>query len=247
MRLWKAWFDIRQRFALCIVLVTLLMAPEAVQVAVSSAQASAVAEAVGPSAEADTLEAALAYTHMLEGWIGGNSHTIFAILGIVLAVGGILSNGNARSNLMTLSLPEKRRAWLTAQATMASLLLLALCAFEASIMAVTGWISGIPVPLGQLSLAVLLTSLSSALWIWPAVLSTALTRESVRAALITVSTLVALQTVLEATGHRDLGLRGIADVPGWAEGVPWPPLIFGVALAGGSAWLALHRFRKMEF
>ena len=43
MKLWKAWFDIRQRFILCVVLVTLLMAPEAVSVALSSAQATVAA------------------------------------------------------------------------------------------------------------------------------------------------------------------------------------------------------------
>jgi hypothetical protein len=247
MKLWKAWFDIRQRFWLCVVLVTLLMAPQAVEVAVSSAQARAVAEEVGSSAEPGTLEATLAYGHMLEGWIGGNAHTIFAILGIVLAVGGILSNGNARSNLMTLSLPARRGKWLMAQATMAALLLLGLCIWEAAIMAVTGWLTGLQVPLGRLCAAVLLTSLSSALWVWPAILCTAFTREAVRAALITVSTLVALQTVLGIFGRQELGLRGIADVPGWGEGVPWPPLLFGAALAGGSAWWALNKFRRMEF
>lgn len=247
MKLWKAWFDIRQRFWLSVVLVTLLMAPQAVEVALSSARAVEAVEAAVPSAEPDILEATRAYTHMLEGWIGGNAHTIFSILGIVLAVGGILSHGNARSNLMTLSLPSRRKEWLMAQATMAALLLLGLCAWEAAIMAVTGWLSGLPIPLGQLSLAVLLTSLSSAMWIWPAILSTALTREPVRAALITVSILVALQTVLGVTGRQEWRLRGIADVPGWAEGIPWPPLIFGAVLAGGSAWWALGRFRRMEF
>jgi len=247
MRLWKAWFDIRQRFGLCVVLVTLLMAPEAVQIAVSSARAQAVAETVGPSTEPGTLEAALAYGHMLEGWIGGSAHYIFAILGIVLAVGGILSTGNARSNLMTLSLPARRGKWLTAQATMAAILLLGLCIWEAAIMAVTGWLTGLQVPLGQLCVAVLLTSLSSALWVWPAILCTAFTREAVRAALIMVSVLVALQTILGVTGYQDLGLRGIADVPGWAEAVPWSPILFGAVLAGGSAWWALGKFRRMEF
>jgi len=247
MKLWKAWFDIRQRFVLCVVLVTLLMAPEAVSVAVSSAQATAVVEATGPNAEAGTLEAAQAFTHMLDGWIRGNAHYIFAILAIVLAVGGILSTGNARSNLMTLSLPSKRGRWLTAQAAMAAVLLLALCAWEASIMACTGWFAGLEVPVGQLLLAVLLTSLSASLWIWPAILTTAFTRESVRAALIMVSALVALQTVLSSVGRQDLGLGRLANVPGWAEGVPWSPLVFGVVLAGGAAWWALIRFRKMEF
>ena len=247
MRLWKAWFDIRQRFFLCFVLVTLLMAPETVAIAVSSAQASAVAEASGRNVEPETLDAAQAFTHQVEGWMSGNAHYIFAILAIVLAVGGILSTGNARSNLMTLSLPTKRGKWLTAQAAMASLLLLALCTWEASIMLFTGWGAGLDVPVGELLLAVLLTTLSASLWVWPAILSTAFTRESVRAALIMVSILVAFQTILGAAGRRDLGLEGIANLPGWREGVPWSPLILGVVLAGGTALWSLARFRKMEF
>ena len=247
MKLWKAWFDIRQRFILCVVLVTLLMAPEAVSVALASARATAVAEATGPAAEPGTLEAAQAFTHMLEGWIRGNAHYIFSILAIVLAVGGILSSGNARSNLMTLSLPARRGRWLTAQATVAAILLLALCAWEASIMAVTGWLSGLEVPTGHLLVAVLLTAVSASLWIWPAILVTAFTRESVRAALIMVSILVTVQTVLGSIGRQDLGLGRIADVPGWGAGVPWAPLLFGALLAGGSTWWAHTRFRRMEF
>jgi hypothetical protein len=247
MKLWKAWFDIRQRFFLCVVLVTLLMAPEAVSIAVSSSGAAAAAEASGAMAEPETLEAAHAFGRMLEGWIGGNAHYIFAILAIVLAVGGILSTGNARSNLMTLSLPTKRSHWLTAQATMAALLTLTLCGWEATIMACTGWLTGLEVPLGRLLLAVVLTSLTASIWIWPAVLSTAFTRESVRAALIVVSTLVALQTILSAVGRQDLGMGPLADVPGWADDVPWAPLLIWTLFAGGSALWALHLFRKMEF
>lgn len=247
MKLWKAWFDVRQRFLLCVVLVTLLMAPEAVSVAVSSAGATAVAEAGGANVEPETLEASLAYGHMLDGWIRGNAHYIFSILAIVLAVGGILSTGNARSNLMTLSLPARRNRWLAAQALMTTLLVMALCAWEACIMAFTGWFTGLEVPLGRLSLAVLLTSLSASLWVWPAILATAFTRESVRAALIMVSVLVMVQTILTAAGRPDLGLGRLASVPGWAESVPWTPLLIGLALAGGSAWWASGRFRKMEF
>jgi len=247
MKLWKAWFDIRQRFFLCVVLVTLLMAPEAVSVAVSSAGAASVAAAGAADAQPETLEASLAYGHMLDGWIRGNAYSIFSILAIVLAVGGILSTGNARSNLMTLSLPSKRNHWLTAQAAMTILLVLALCAWEACIMALTGWFTGLEVPLGQLSVAVVLTSLSASLWVWPAILATAFTRESVRAALILVSVLVAVQTILTATGRRDLGLGRLANVPGWTESVPWAPLFLGLVLAGGSAWWVSIRFRKMEF
>ncbi len=70
MRFWKAWFDIRQRFVLCFVLVTLLVAPETVSVAVSSAQAGAVAEAAGANVEEGTLEAAEAYARMVGSWSG---------------------------------------------------------------------------------------------------------------------------------------------------------------------------------
>ncbi len=165
MRLWKAWFDIRQRFFLCFVLVTLLMAPETVSVAVASAQAEAVAEAAGGNADASTVEAAEAFARMVGGWIDGNSHSVFSIVAIVLAVGGILSTGNARSNLMTLSLPARRGRWLAAQAFVVGLLLLILCAWEGLIMIATGWGMGLEVPEGQLLLAIILTSVSGGIWI----------------------------------------------------------------------------------
>ncbi len=247
MRFWKAWFDIRQRFVLCFVLVTLLVAPETVSVAVSSAQAGAVAEAAGANVEEGTLEAAEAYARMVGSWSGGDYHSVFSILAIVLAVGGILSTGNARSNLMTLSLPAKRGRWLSAQATVAGLLLLILCAWEAFIVIATGWGAGLDVPEGQLLLAIALTSISGAIWVWPAILSTSFTRESVRAALIIVSVFVMMEAVLGATPTQAFNPSSIADLSGWREGVPWPGLLVGVVMGGGSAWWSLARFRRMEF
>jgi hypothetical protein len=247
MKLWKAWFEIRQKFYLSFVLVTLLMLPTIVAAAVASLWPKASGEGLAEGASAGGPSAAEAIGHELELWMGGSAHIIFAVLAVVLAVGGILSLGNARSNLMTLSLPERRNRWLLTQAAVSALLVLALCLWEGSLLMVTGWLTGFDVPFGRLLVAILLTTLSAIIWIWPAILATALTREAVRAALLVISVMVALLLLNYVVEDPWFVFEAIADVGRWETGVPWEHLLAGAAVAGGSAWLALRRFDRMEF
>jgi hypothetical protein len=247
MTLWKAWFDVRRKFYLCVVLVTLLMAPGTVITAVQSRQASTRQAPVGQQAEPRVQDAAAGFRRHVEGWIEGDAYLIFAVLATVLSVGGITAQTTASSNLMTLSLPERRRRWMTAQAAVAALLLAALCLWEASILAITGWVSGLGVPTERLGLAVLLTAASAALWIWPSILCTSITRDAVRAALIVVSVMVVLTTLSRLTGtaFTDIGL--LARLSGWKGSVPWPPLLVGGALTAAAGWAALRRFERSEY
>jgi hypothetical protein len=244
MTFWKAWSDVRRKFFLCVVLVTLLMAPGTVVTAVRAGHASATpAVGVDPAAQA----AREAFQREVEGWIAGSAYTIFAVLAAVLAVGGITAQAGASSNLMTLSLPERRRRWMTAQAAVAALLLLALCLWEAAILAVTGWVSGLYVPTARLALAVLLTALSAAIWIWPAILFTSLTRDAVRAALITVSLMVVLATLARLSGSAFTDIGRLARLPAWQGPVPWRPLLTGGVMTALAAWAALRRFERSEY
>lgn len=243
MRLWKAWSETRQKFVLSFVLVTLLMAPVMVTAALDASKAGSPESGVGEGG----LPASDAFSSELGTWMGGNLYYTFAVLAVVLAVGGILSLGNSRSNLMTLSLPGRRSSWLWAQSWVCALLVLGLCAWEAMIMMVTGWVAGLDVPEGRLAMAVLLTSFTGALWIWPAILGTALTRDGVQAALVVVSVVVLLEVVSEAFGQAPVGFTSLASVTQWQLAVPWRPLLLGLALTSLCAVLAQARFRRMEF
>lgn len=245
MTFWKAWFDTRRKFYLCVILVTLLMAPGTITLAVRSVQASraATGAAVNPETEASIK----AFSRSVEGWVQGDAYSIFSVLAIVLGVGGTMTLGNARSNLMTLSLPQRRARWLLAQWAVAVLLLLLLCAFEAIFFVVTGWISGLGTPTADLAMATVLTTLAAMIWIWPSILSTAFTRDAVRAALIMVSGMVALRTVAVIVGLQEWGLRQVADLSQWRGNVPWQPLVAGLAMTAVAAWWALRKFERTEF
>jgi hypothetical protein len=243
MVLWKAWADARYKFYLCLLLVTLLMLPEAISTAVASVRAGATATTPVP----DLPEAAASFQRQVSGWIAGGAHSIFAILAVVLGVGGTMTRANAHSNLMTLSLPLRRRRWLSGQWTVASGLTLCLCAWEAFILLITGLVAGLPVPVGQLALACVLTTASAVLWVWPSILSTSYTRDAVRAALIIVVIMVSLNTFTTLTGLFDWKLTNIANVSRWRTAVPWRPLIPGVGMTALCAWLVIRRFERADY
>jgi hypothetical protein len=248
MALWKAWSDTRGKFYLSVVLVTLLMAPNTVAVAVRSARAAAQVGTADPAApEAALLQASQAFARSVEGWMAGNAHFIFAVLATVLAVGGTMAAANKHSNLMTLSLPVERRHWLRTQGLVAALLVFALCGWEVFILLVTGLAFGLPVPIGQLALATILTSLSAAVWVWPAILSTSFTRDSVKAALIIVSVMVAARTFTGLSGLSEWSLTRIADTGEWGGAVPWQPLFLADILTVISGWWAIRRFEAAEY
>ena len=245
MTFWKAWSDTRLKFYLCLVLVTLLLAPGTITIAVQSLQASR--EAAGGQVDSELLEGAEAFSRSVQGWIRGDAYLVFATLAVVLGVGGTMTLANARSNLMTLSLPERRHRWLVAQWAVAAALLLALCAFEAAFFVATGWITGLGAPVGDLLAATLVTTLAAAMWIWPSILGTSFTRDAVRAALIMVSLMVALTTFTVLAGLQEWSLRRIADVTQWRGSVPWKPLLAGLTVTGAAAWFTLRRFERTEY
>ena len=247
MKLWKAWFEVRQKFYLAFILVTLLMLPTMVGTLVAASGPEEPAAGMTDEAGAAVPSAAEAFGRELDLWMAGETHIIFAVLAVVLAVGGILSLGNARSNLMTLSLPERRSRWLLAQAGVSALLVLALCAWETFILMATGWLAGFEVPESRLLLAILLTTLSAVAWVWPAILGTALTRDAVRAALLVISVMVALLLQTYVVEQPWFVFQAIANLAAWEGGLPWRPLLAGAGLAALSAWLALRKFERMEF
>jgi len=240
MAYWKAWSDAKGKFYLCVVLVTLLMAPNTVAVAVRSSRAVfETAGGAGPATQA--------FAESVEGWIRGGAHLIFAILATVLGVGGIMATASERSNLMTLSLPVERGHWLRTQWLMSVLLVFALCLWECAIMVVTGWATGLPVPLGRLALATIITSLSASVWVWPAILSTSFTRDSVKAALIIASIIVAARTFASLSGLQAWGLQRLADLGAWGTIIPWRSLLVAVAITVGTGWWAVRRFEAAEY
>jgi hypothetical protein len=248
MELWKAWSDISRRFYLCVLLVTLMAAPVTIRSAVQSARGATTAGEIAEPGHGPATEAPGGpFELLVTGWIHGDSYYVFAILAVVLGVGGTMTLGNAHSNLMTLSLPERRRRWLGAQWIVVSALVFLLVIWEALIFVLAGVIAGLSVPVGSLLVATLLTAFAAALWISPSMLSTALTRDAVRAALVVVAVIVALQTIRALTGLADWSLRHIADVRAWDGAVPWKSLLAGGALALASAFLVMRRFDRTDY
>lgn len=247
MTLWKAWFDVRRRFYLCVVLITLLVAPHVMTAAVRAALGPTSQAAVDTRLVPEGQEPTSALHRAVEDWIAGRAYLTFAVLATVLSVGGITAQTTASSNLMTLSLPEHRRRWITAHAGLATLLVTLLCLWEVAIIAVAGWAAGVDVPVSRLAVAVLLTAASGSIWIWPSILLTSVTRDSIRAALIVVSVIVALSSIVAPTGIAFLDLQRIAGVSNWRSGLPWQPIALAFSMTAAAAWAALRRFDRMEY
>jgi hypothetical protein len=246
--LWKAWSDTSRKFYLCMLLVTLLMVPDAVSTAVESARAAKASEEVTvPPGDPAEEAATSSFERQIEIWTHGAAHSIFVILAVVLGVGGTMTRANAHSNLMTLSLPMPRRRWLMGQWTVATGLLFCLCAWEALILVVTGLVAGLPVPVGRLAIATVLTAASAALWVWPSILSTSYTRDAVRAALIIVVVIVSLTTFTTLTGMLEWKLNNIANVSQWSGAIPWRPLLPGIGMTLLCAWLVIRRFERTDY
>ena len=255
MMLWKAWTDVRARFYLCAILMTLLIAPTVVVSAVHSASAAATAQGTPASPqetwpqdeESGGWQGLEAYSTAANDWAHGMEHVVLAILAVVLSVGGTLSQTNARSNLMTLSLPSPRWKWLVAHWIVMVALTLLLALWISVIFAGAGVMAGLPVPWKSLALAWIASGLSGALWIWPGMLSTSFTREAVRAALIVVGVMVAARTVTVLGGLPGWTLQNLADLRQWDGQIPWRPLLLGLGLTGISAWWVLRRFERTDF
>ncbi len=225
MTYWKAWFDTRYRFLLCAALLAITIAPGIVMAA----------------------QDAVTFSGWVEGWAGGMEQPPFAILAIVLAVGGTMTETNARSNLMTLSLPVPRGRWLLAQWIVVTLMVFCLALCMSLIMAVVGAVAGRSVPVTVLLGAFLLNGLAAALWVWPAMLGTSISKEAVRAALIVVGFMVVLEMAGTLPSLSDWSLRNLADLVAWQSGIPWRSLLIGGVLMGGSAWLTLRRFQRTDY
>jgi ABC-type transport system involved in multi-copper enzyme maturation permease subunit len=225
MTYWKAWSDTRYRFLLCAALLAITMVPGIVMAA---------GEAEG-------------FRRFVDGWAHGMEQLPFAILAIVLAVGGTMTESNARSNLMTLSLPVPRARWLISQWIVVTLMVFCLAFSLSLIMAVAGAAAGRSVPVAVLFGAFVLNGLAAALWVWPAMLATSLSKEAVRAALIVVGLMMILDLGGAESSLSDWRLSTVADLTVWQRSVPWRALLAGAVLMGGAAWLTLRRFQQTDY
>lgn len=253
MTFWKAWTDIRVRFYLSAVLVTLAVGPTLVISAVRSAQAADATAVVAPQGgesgqmSAGAWSGAAAFPTAIGEWAHGSEHLLLSVLVMVLAVGGALSQANARSNLMTLSLPTARWRWLVSQWVVASLLVFALSLWISVMFAVLGTIFGLDIPWDVLALAWIASGFSAVMWAWPSMLSTSFTHESLRAALLVVAVMVVGRTVTMLGHLPGWSLQDLADLRQWSGAIPWKPLVLGLAMSALSAGWVLRRFERTDF
>jgi hypothetical protein len=180
---WKAWFDVRGRFFLSLAIVTLLVLPQAIVTASRTLEANrgergdatAAQEAPADERRGQEESGMMGWDAFVRAWYNESAGMIFAILSVVLAVGGTMAELNARSNVLSLSLPVRRSRWLTAQASMAVLLTTALAAYVAVVLAVVALAFGQSVPVRIGFIGSLLVALSVVAWVGLSLLSTSLT------------------------------------------------------------------------
>jgi hypothetical protein len=251
---WKAWFDVRGRFFLSLAIVTLLVLPQAIVFASRTLEANrgepgdatAAQEAPADERRGQDERGMMGWDGFVRAWYDESAGMIFAIMSVVLAVGGTVAESNARSNVLSLSLPVRRSRWLTARASMAILLTFALAAYVAVVLAAVALVFGHSFPMRIAVIGSLLVALSVVVWVGLSLLSTSLTRESVRAALLVVGVIIVLEflgrSVLEAWSPWQ-----VSRVAAWEGGAPWRSLFVVAVLGLGGAAMAVRRFERADY
>jgi ABC-type transport system involved in multi-copper enzyme maturation permease subunit len=135
MLLWKAWFDLRQRFYCSLVLMLVLLT---VVITVYS-----ILNSTKPPINPSFQQSVQPYSLWIDqNWFGTNAHTCFCVMAIALALGGVPAEKRRGATLMTLTLPVKRRFWLAAHAGMTALLILVLAFVSEAGVLIGGFLIG---------------------------------------------------------------------------------------------------------
>lgn len=237
MLLWKTWFDVRRRFWLSLLVVTLhavfsigfyaTLAGRMDRWDLTAQDARAIAQHTGD------LVAFLA-----ESWAGSG---LVLFLAVFLTMGGVMTEARKGTASLTLSLPVAPGRWVWTQAGLSAALVLALAMVGGVLVAGGAYLMGAGPRAGVLLLDALLVSFGALAVVGLTMLATAWCRDVPRAALVSVGGIFVLSSLPPSWSLWTLAQAGHTPGP-----FPWGALLLGLLLSVGGTLAAAHRFAQID-
>ena len=251
---WKVWFDLRRRFYLAAGVMAILagMVP-AFYPYIRHTLEQVVREA--PDTPFISRERLVQELHRMVGdfryyidtqWFGKNGAQSAAFFGLLLALGGVMTEGGHRSLQLTLSLPATRRRWLMAQAGMVLGMLAVLILGTTLIVEAGSRLFGSSYPWGR----ALRNSMALFLGALPGVgltfLATSITGEKIKAGIGAGAILVISGVLSLWAPIRSWTPWHVMYPLAWDAGIPWKAAALSTAVGiGGFVW-AVRRFEHAD-
>lgn len=179
--------------------------------------------------------------YLSQRWGGGGLGGLLVILGVILGAGGAAAERRQGTGGLSLSLPVQRSGWLLSRLVLVLGLLLVLALLSAVIVTAGAVPVGAELPVGLAVAGGLLSGLVATYGIAVALLATVWTRDTFRAALLS---LVALYVIDAVTAGWRPGTA--LSVTAWTSGPPWGSLAVVVVMTGALFTLAVQRFKRVD-
>jgi hypothetical protein len=165
------------------------------------------------------------------------------LFGMILALGGILTEARHRTVHLTLSLPVSRRKWLQTQFAVVMGLLLALNLIALPILIAGGLIYKQPIGIATAFLGTILLTLTASPYVAVTLLFGSITGDSIRAFLYSFAFLI-------FTNRLDYFIsidRWMPETLMTSSDFAWEPLVTIVLLTAISFTAAIFRFEKTDY
>ncbi len=168
------------------------------------------------------------------------------LFGIILALGGILTEARQRTILLSLSLPVSREKWLQVQFIVVLGLLFVLNLIALPILIAGGLIYHQPIHIGYALVNTILLTLTAAPYIAVTFFFSSITGDSIRAFLYTFAFLI-FSNRLDYFVKIDPWMPETLVTQIAATGIPWRPIVTIVLLTVFSFTAAVFRFKKTDY
>jgi ABC-type transport system involved in multi-copper enzyme maturation permease subunit len=166
------------------------------------------------------------------------------LFGIILALGGILTEARQRTILLSLSLPVTREKWLQVQFIVVLGLLFVLNLLALPILITGGLIYDQPIHIGSALLKTILLTLTAAPYIAVTLFFASITGDSIRAFLYSFAFLI-FSNRLDYFVKIDPWMpETLMTQP---DGIPWRPIVTIVLLTVVCFTAAVIRFKKTDY
>jgi ABC-type transport system involved in multi-copper enzyme maturation permease subunit len=168
------------------------------------------------------------------------------LFGIILALGGILTEARQRTIHLTLSLPASRRKWLITQFSVVIGLLFVLNLLALPILIAGGLINQQPLDIGRNFLNTILLTITAAPYIGMTFLFASITGDSIRAFLYSFAFLV-FSNRLDYFIAIDRWMPETLMTKLWTPEFPWQTILTILFLTAVSLAAAVFRFEKTDY
>ncbi|MCI0415963.1 hypothetical protein L0222_24575 [bacterium] len=169
-----------------------------------------------------------------------------ALFGVILALGGILTEARHRTILLTLSLPVRRRMWLLFQFGIVLLFLLALNLLALPVLIAGGYIFNQPMGFAPALLGAFMLTLTGAPYVGMTILFTSISGDNLRACLYSFAFLI-FSNKLDYFAAVDPWMPESFMTVFTQPGFPWQALITILAVSAVSLATAITRFEKTDY